>query len=69
MHPDDPMIMLLESGQLLSHVGAIAIGDLAITCRDDNFHLNLLCSEIRSDWVRRGGVRPADLVFDPTIAC
>jgi hypothetical protein len=84
------MVVLLELRQLVLHVTAESIRQLAMTSRDHNFHVNLpLNSWFRVDqrpsmpscgqadapdpWrdpvLGRDGARPADLVFDPTIAC
>ena len=63
--------------ELLLDVTAEPIRHLAVTTGDHNFHVNLpltaiarsgTCSTARPD-ADDGGVRPADLVFDPTIAC
>ena len=71
LHPDDPVIVLLESGQLLGDVAAKPLRQLAVPTRDDNFHVNLPFSVWPSVRLREAmaGVRPADLVFVPTIAC
>ena len=39
--PDDPVIVLLQLRQLLTHVLPEPVRDLAVTTGDHNFHLNL----------------------------
>ncbi|GAA1999603.1 hypothetical protein GCM10009719_05340 [Nocardioides kribbensis] len=97
MDPHDPVVVLLEPGELLGDVTPETLLDLAVTSGDHNFHVNLLVrargravgvaqllgtpswgqadargprAPVRETGSRpRDGVRPADLVFDPTLAC
>ena len=89
LHADDPMIVLLQSQQLVVDVASEPVRDLAVPSGDHNVHLFLLssvtvdapptlASHLRSrsgallstcSGSREGGVRPADLVFVPTVAC
>jgi hypothetical protein len=41
LDPDDSMVVLLESRQLLRDMTAEPIRQLAVTTRDHNFHVNL----------------------------
>ena len=61
---DDPMVVLLEPGELLGDVTAEAVRELTVSAGDDHVH-GYLQIPVRG-W---DGVRPADLVFDPTTAC
>ena len=41
LDPDDPVVVLLEPGELLLDVTAEPVRQLAVTTRDHNFHVNL----------------------------
>jgi hypothetical protein len=41
LDPDDPMVVLLQSRQLLGDVTSEPVRELAMTSRDHNFHVNL----------------------------
>ena len=79
LDPDDPVVVLLEPGQLLLDMTAEPVGELAVPTGDHNVHVNLplhrfdlsVRTRATPGAVARAmsGVRPADLVFDPTIAC
>ena len=53
VHPDDPVVVLLEFGQLLRCVLAKPVRDLTMTCGDHNFHANLLLMSVGCPWTSR----------------
>jgi hypothetical protein len=69
LDPHDPVIVLLQPGELLGHVGSKPVRQLDVATRDDNFHVNLPCLMVQLVGCGEAGVRPADLVFVPTTAC
>ena len=42
LDPDDPVVVLLQPGELLLDVLAEPVGHLAVPSRDHNLHVNLL---------------------------
>ena len=70
----DAVVVLLEPSELLLHVLPEPVRDLAPAALDDDVHPYLRDSFRRTHpgdprLPERRGVRPADLVFDPTTAC
>src|SRR5699024_5456269 len=47
--PDDPMVVLLQPGELLLHMTTVTIRDLAVSSLDHNVHVDLRCSSLGSD--------------------
>ena len=45
LHPDDPVVVLLQPTQLLLHMSAIPVAELDVPSGDHNFHVNLLVKD------------------------
>src|SRR4029079_6891777 len=62
LHPDDPVIVLLEAGQLLFDVTAEPVGHLAVPSIDHNVHVDLPClvRSLGAHANHPGGVVPGD---------